>query len=209
MRIISRLGSHTVKRLQFALGSDWEHCLIVNDGTDNQQVNAWFARAAERQIAAELFFDAPEDGLQDAFAGVRTEVSASVAEFYRNTAQKLASGTHGSVADFFESALFELSFESEDVEFMELGAVNLWNSFGPLRFWRPGSGEPRQALLAALADGGRYLEPMSVPAAIELSFRGAPQSWLGLPVSEKQRDGSYILPLEKALNAAILFMPVK
>lgn len=205
MEITQSIGRHKISRLQFAVGSDWERCLIVTGAAESGAVSAWFDRASGRQIAAELFFDAPEYGMSDAFAGLRTPVSASVAAFYREAALLMLTRKLR-LAELFAAAPFEISFDSDKIEFMELGAVNRWNSFGPLKFWTAAQGDPRQALSAALVANGRYLASMSVPAAVELSFGGSPQKWLGLPVSERREDGTYILQLEKALSAAILFM---
>ena len=205
---MERLGRCAVSRLQFAAGSDWEHCLTVHGGTDYAAVEEWFAKTGKRVIAAEFFFDADEYGMKDAFAGVRLPASDAAAAFYRGAAKAMTGGRSGALLDFLALSPSELSFDSEVIDFMELGAVNKWNSFGPVRFWQAGCGDPGKALDRALSANGRFLAPMEVPAAIELSFGGPCQRWLGLPVSVRQDDGSYILSLEKAQNAVILFMPV-
>jgi hypothetical protein len=204
---MAELGYHAVGRLQFAAGSDWEHCLIVNRKTERASVEKWFAGNARQVLAAEFFFDADECGMKDAFAGVRLPASGAANVFYREAAKAMASGKLRSLRDFLAPAPLELSFDSEKIEFMELGAVNKWNSFGPVRFWQAGQDNPREALKSALSANDRFLRPMDVPAAIELSFGGSCQRWLGLPVSERQSDGSYILLLEKVQNAVILLVP--
>ncbi|MDL2299034.1 hypothetical protein LJC40_07850, partial [Synergistaceae bacterium OttesenSCG-928-D05] len=79
-------------------------------------------------------------------------------------------------------------FEGEP-DMMEMGIFNLWDSFGPLRFWECGGGECREAFYKGLSGAGRFKSFLPAPAVIEIGFFSPVVHWLGYPVSRQTGEG--------------------
>ena len=201
--MIECFADRRVTYLQFANASEWEACLRIDGETAPDDVSSWIAGFAGTHIGIEAFFEAPELGCGDSFAGVRLPFCEETTLFCAELVSAYSEGSRVLCLSDFAALLGRLGrFFKGEVDFMELGAVNMWSSFGPLRFWRRGDGEPAAAFAKALKGAERYQSILPVPAAIEFASDEPAPHWLGLPVSRKTEDGGFYISPE-SINAAL------
>ena len=192
--MIERFADRRVTYLQFANASEWETCLRVDCEAAYDEVQCWLSRFAGMHIGIEAFFSAPELGCGDSFAGVRLPFREETALFCAELVKAYADSNSAFCVSDFTARLDKFGpFFQGGADFIELGAVNMWSSFGPLRFWRRGDGEPAAAFAEALKGAERYQSILPVPAAVEFAADEPAPHWLGLSVSEKVRAGGYSL----------------
>lgn len=172
-----------VTKLQFARGSDWENCLVLVAASAPRSIDAIFEGAREG-VAAEAFFNIAELGINGAFAGFR--VSAAQSDSMIEMASEFASA-----AEKYDLASFICAAErisgcgrlfSPEPDFMELGIINRWCSFGPVRFWNRGGGDPEKNLISALDKNPKYLGRLPGVPAVETGWAKPIPHWSGMPV---------------------------
>ncbi|MBD1869030.1 hypothetical protein H6F95_17365 [Cyanobacteria bacterium FACHB-471] len=78
---------------------------------------------------------------------------------------------------------------------IEMGLVNLWNSFGQVVLWH-GKADAYSIDHLAGNDANRYLQPQEKPIGLEFAFAN-PHHWLAVPVSKQTQDGLHQLDLER------------
>jgi hypothetical protein len=154
-------------------------------------LRSWLEVAAD-DVAAELFFAGDAGEL---FLGLRFPPGKEAQLFLAEVLIDLgledgpAEGFLGrTVAALRSISGLERLFLGEPA-FMEIGVVNGWKSFGPLRFWQGGSPSPLEALRLVLQRGGGLDGPFPLPLALEGGFSVPVPHWVGLPVSSPTADG--------------------
>lgn len=192
--MLESLGS--VTRLQFAISGKWETALAIERGDIHAVSRFWsWLPPGETEFAIEVFsgLSAPLDcflGARFTHAGVET--LRSVARFVKRASSRDVP---------FASAARSISRISGGPllrglpEFMEIGMLNGWQSFGPLRFWRQGDAEdPPTMLRKALAERAnkRFKEPTPMPMALEIAHSETLPHWLGFVISRCEND-RYVL----------------
>lgn len=183
----------TVLRLQFAERGEWENAIVVEHGDASalNRISEWISKR-NAEFAVEIFGSTLAPG--DCFLGVRfrnppAQATNRIEELVEKVAQQHIS---------FKEALEMLERAAEgklllaNPDFFELGLLNNWNPFVPLRFWTPGDGDPWEALQKALAQNARYLEPTQTPVAFEISRSAPVHHWLGFIVSTLHENGLYV-----------------
>lgn len=78
-----------------------------------------------------------------------------------------------------------------ELEHIELGAANAWQSVGPLRLWTHGEDRAPGAVAARLREHP-VLARCVVPVALEISFRRPRECWIGAEVSEPSANGHVV-----------------
>lgn len=111
-------------------------------------------------------------------------------------------GLAGELADFEESVVHVAALDPTDpalalsalaggppaeLDHVELGAANAWQSVGPLRLWTHGEDRAPRAVAARLRDHPA-LARCVVPVALEVAFRRPRECWIGVEVSEPSTD---------------------
>lgn len=186
----SRLLRGAVTKLQFAPESRWEECAALSRGEDGCAFEEWFGAFGGENIGVEAFFTVRR-GLREipAFIGFRCAFAGRRA-FVAEAARLFAGGGLSGAGDFaaFAEAGFGAPFFSGSPDFMELGLVNMWNSFGALTF-RPMPDEPFAALASALAVSERWNGLLPAPPALELAYSSPVPHWLGLGLSSEVQGG--------------------
>ncbi len=81
-------------------------------------------------------------------------------------------------------------------DFMELGLVNMWKSFGALSF-APLPEEPYAVFSAAVSASTRWRGALPAPPALELAFSPPVPHWLGVDFSSRAADG-WTLDMKRA-----------
>ncbi len=199
-------GASRVDKLQIAVRGEWENCLILErgDASASRRFTKWLSDV-DGEFAVELFtsLSAPDD----CFVGVRFPNPTSGAEHAIATLVEATAGSgtpFGEGLEMLAQAAGGELFENEP-DFLELGLLNDWNPFGPLRFWVPGSGDPWGVLKHALAQNTRYLALLQKPAALEVAFSSPIPHWAGFIVSTRCEDGLYTFnePLARARIQAL------
>ena len=79
-----------------------------------------------------------------------------------------------------------------DLDHVELGAANAWQSVGPLRVWTRGEDPPAAAEVLARLDERPALARCVAPVALEVTFRRPRECWIGVEVSEPAGDGHVV-----------------
>lgn len=190
-----------ITRLQFACVSDWEHCVVIEKNSDKKYFDVWLRSISADFIGIEAFFDVQEKNIHNAFVGFRINATTeNIARCRNSVVSFIDAASVFSLDDFIRIAEF-VSFENglfnRGADFMELGVVNHWNSFGPMRFWNRNSGSQYDSFLSALETAPRFLDRLPGHAAIELAFLDPIPHWMGLQVSTEENDSCYMLSLEK------------
>ncbi|MDO5562263.1 MAG: hypothetical protein Q4F74_01460 [Synergistaceae bacterium] len=173
-----------VAKLQFAKGSDWEKCLMFPSGSAIEDFYSWADGVADN-ISVEAFFDIPARGISGVFAGFR--VPAENFKAIKTIAEEFAASTGGyDLASFIKAADEGCGGEMfcAGPDFMELGVVNYWVSFGALRFWN-GEGNAEMRLMSALDKNPRYLGRLPGIPAVESGYTAPVPHWVGVPVRLK------------------------
>lgn len=190
-----------ITKLQFASASDWEHCIVIEKNSDKNLFDVWEQSISPDFIGVEAFFDVQGKEIKDAFIGFRINATAeNISRCRSYVASFVDSASVVLLADFVsgdESVLSDNDFLNGEPDFMELGVVNHWNSFGPIRFWNKNDGSAYDGFLCELQTASRFLEILPAPAAIEFAFSNPIPHWIGLTVSIKDRNSFYVLSLEK------------
>lgn len=203
-----------VAKLQFATDGAWEHALILRAG--EAEAAARFVRwlpATEREYAVEAFFDAPQPtGAVACFWGVRfAHPSRAVTDAMREMTDALASGEYPlrDARRTLERAAGGAFFASSPA-FGELGQLNNWAPFGPLRFFSRGDAPVSavcDALAAALAANPRFLAPTELPVALEIAWTHPVPHWFGFVVSETREDGLFAANAQAAARTLSALYP--
>ncbi len=172
-----------IERLQIAQGSDWENCLVFE--REEREESSFSERdfLTADNLAIEAFFDLPEENITAAFVGIRLTNNITTRSFMQNVIKNFNAG-HGYTLGRFifetENLLFAKLFD-EEPDFLELGIVNFWNSFGSVRFWRKGDGLPEKSLADALAEHPEFYGELPGIPAVESAFLTPVPHWFGLP----------------------------
>lgn len=186
-------GCHPFLRWQFACNGCWEKALHLHPRQPKMRecLRSWLEVAAD-DVAAELFFAGDAGEL---FLGLRFPPRKETQLFLAEVLIDLDLDV-GSAEDSLArtvAALRSISGLEElylgEPAFMEIGVVNGWKSFGPLRFWQGGSPSPLESLHLALQQGGCFEGPFPLPLALEGGFSVPVPHWVGLPVSSSTADG--------------------
>lgn len=188
-----------IEKLQFAPARRWEENLTVTPGSPPAALPEWLAGFSDGELGIEAFFQMEEKELTaPAFVGLRLPFSAETAAAAAEL-QALLTGCAPSAEDFclFWERKLSLRLFDRLPDFMELGLVNLWNSFGPLKFWH-GGGAPEAALAEALSADPRYLQKLSAPPAIEAGYSRPIPHWLGIIFAAPIGGGNFLLDREAA-----------
>jgi hypothetical protein len=82
-----------------------------------------------------------------------------------------------------------------ELDHVELGAANAWQSIGPLRLWTRGE-EPAPATATARLGDHPALTRCAVPVVLEVAFRRPRACWIGVELSEPSPAG-YVLAAAK------------
>lgn len=186
-----------VSRLQFAPVSRWEEALSVEKGfTCADEVRGWLARLACSQIGAEAFFET--EGYK-AFIGVRLPFSQDVLSMCVRISEEFLSGRAFAVGDFirFAEGFSRAPLYRGEPDFMELGLVNMWKSFGALTFRKSKDVYPPAKLKEALTEDTRYTRLLPAPPAMECAWDFPLPHWTGRYLS-RAADGGYLLDIAAA-----------
>lgn len=194
--MIGALRGAAVSKLQFATGSRWEEALIVEKNLPPAELHAWLGRFKDSHIGAEAFFEI--SGTQ-AFIGARLAFSPAVGDEAARVAEEFLSRAGFAVCDFIKSAekISDAPLFLGEPGFMELGLVNMWQSFGPLPFWKKEGGSPFARLNAALLRDGRFASELPAPPAVEIAWDSPLPHWLGVCLS-RGVGGKYFLDMAAA-----------
>lgn len=196
-------------RWQFALDALWEEALHLLPGEKGRKERflLWL-EGARRDVAVELFFETEEGEM---FLGLRFPPERDV---QRRLAMALLDLDRPGLSLAVSLAVLRVFPGLEGLfergpDFMELGVVNAWRSFGPLRFWEGRSSSPLEALLERLdsEEERRYRGPFPLPLALEAGFSSPLPHWMGLPVSSPSPEG-HRLDLAKAEKVLARWAPV-
>ncbi|NJN90076.1 MAG: hypothetical protein HC878_06635 [Leptolyngbyaceae cyanobacterium SL_5_14] len=147
-------------------------------------------------VAFEVFFEHPYG---EAFVGIRPQIKAYEPLPVEQLVMAL---THHPQLDL--SVVAKLFSEYLGIaqplfvglpEHIEMGLVNLWNSFGQVILWH-GKADAYSINHLASNDANRYLKPQEKPIGLEFAFAN-PHHWLAVPVSKQTQDGLHQLDLER------------
>ena len=188
-----------ILRLQFAERGEWENCLAAEygDASTPGRFKEWVSKR-NAEFAAEIFGSISAPG--DCFLGVRfrnppPKAISQVEELVKKNASRRTPFEEG--LEMLEQAAGGKLLQGRP-DFLELGLLNNWNPFVPLRFWIPGeAGDPWESLQKILAQNARYLESTQTPVAFEISHSAPVHHWLGFAVSTLRENGLYVF--EQAL----------
>lgn len=177
-------------RLQFAPGSRWEKCVAFSRGEPADAVLKWFDGFHDENIGAELFYETEAEGCRfSAFVGFRCNFAKRRA-FVEEVARGFAAGKFACAENFIaavESEFRALLFGGTP-NFIELGLVNMWKSFGTLSF-APLPEEPYAVFSDAVSALPRWCGALPAPPALELAFSLPVPHWLGVDFSSRAADG--------------------
>ncbi|MEG1823209.1 MAG: hypothetical protein RR501_00385 [Cloacibacillus sp.] len=177
-----------VIKLQFAEGSRWESCVVLERGGTTRALSAMLENFHACEIGVEAFYREPAfkgDGL--AFVGFRLPLAEETIRAVSRCANGFLERGAFSVGDcvgLFEKELRLPLFRAAP-SFLELGLVNQWKSYGGLLFWKEGAGEPLSSLNEALAGCERFRGELASPPAIEAGRENPLPHWAGFPAAEE------------------------
>jgi hypothetical protein len=183
MNSIKQLSNTPFVKLQFACNSNWEDCLIVDKRSNKSDIAEFFTDFRADFIGTEAFFHNVNGSC--AFIGFRLPASKENIECCCRLAQIfidfsgdfLLNNLIANGKSFFDNkALFERA-----PSFMELGVVNHWNSFGPMRFWNNGDGDQYECFSSAIRKETRFHGVLPGYPAIESAYSTPLPSWFGFP----------------------------
>ena len=191
--LLEPFNALSVQKLQFTCDSRWEECLVLERGGEEADIERWLRDFNAEAVGAEAFFTCAGHSLAaPSFTGLRLRGSNENLKAVRMAAQKFISGELLCVSDFVlwaENAAGAPLFIGEPA-FLELGLVNLWNSFGPLRFKVSPDEDYSEALARILAEAPRFNGPLPAPPAVEFGFEVPLPHWLGVSAAIGG-DGAY------------------
>jgi hypothetical protein len=189
--------------LQFASEGRWERALRIARETPDPRglLNSWLEEAPQ-DVALEVFFAASGEAVR--FLGMRLEAlprpRQSTVLRALVTAFLATPMTAEETAVLLRSLLGEPSLFGAAPDFYELGMLDAWVSFGPLRFWAGRRDcDPCQAFEDAILGNPRFLWHSDQPFAIEGGYALPLPHWWGAVVSESHLDG-WSLDLRQALD---------
>lgn len=185
-------------RLQFAPESRWEECVALSRGEPADAVLKWFDGFHDESIGAELFYEAGAEGRSfSAFIGFRCNFAKRRA-FVEEAARGFAGGKFARAEDFIAAAEneFRAPLFAGRPDFMELGLVNMWKSFGALSF-APLPESPYAALSAAVSASPSWRGALPAPPACEFAFSSPLPHWFGVCLSRPFCE-VYALDMKKA-----------
>ena len=196
-------------RWQFALDGLWEEALHLRPGErgGKDRFLSWLEKA-RRDVAVELFFETEEGEM---FLGLRFPPERDVQRRLAMALLDLDRPGPSLAVSLAALRVFpglEGLFEGGP-DFMELGVVNAWKSFGPLRFWEGSSSSPLEAFRGRLdsEEERRYRGPLPLPLALEAAFSSPWPHWMGFPVSSPSPEGHRLDPA-KAEKVLARWAPV-
>ena len=177
-------------RLQFAPESRWEECVALSRGEPADAVLKWFDGFHDENIGAELFYEAEAEGRRfSAFIGFRCNFAKRRA-FVEEAARGFAAGKFVRAESFTVAAAGEFGSPlfCGTPDFMELGLVNMWKSFGALSF-EPLPENLYAALCSAVFASAWWNGALPAPPALEFAFSSPVPHWLGVDFSSRVSDG--------------------
>lgn len=186
------------EKFQFAPESRWEECAAISRGCPSEAVLRWLDGFCDENIGAELFFETDgEYGGFSAFIGFRCNFAERRA-FVEEAARGFAGGKFARAEDFIAAAEneFRAPLFAGLPDFMELGLVNMWKSFGALSF-APMSENPYAALSAAVSASPSWRGALPAPPACEFAFSSPLPHWFGVCLSRPFNE-VYGLDMKKA-----------
>ncbi len=147
---------------------------------------------APEDVALECFFGAQNGPVQ--FVGVRLARldPASRREAIRRLAARYLDGPMSlhAARNVLQSCLGGAPLWSTRPDFLELGMLDAWSSYGRLRFWTAGAALPPAAALRRAVEGQpRFHGFTDLPLAIEAGVLGPLPQWRGIVVSEPHAQG--------------------
>lgn len=199
-----------IEKLQIAAGSDWENCVTVRRGAAFADIGE-IDKICGGEIGIEAFPEASEaGGAELLFCGARLSASA-----------ESIAALHGLVDEFLKNESFTLedfksflesrhgqSFFCGEPDFMELGLLNRWKSYGGLVFWKKYDGtSPLQSFAEKLKACGRFHGKLPALPAVEFGYGTPLPHWIGCSAGDAADDGSREFRLN-VLKAAKLLGPL-
>ena len=196
--------SARITKLQIAKGSAWESCVSVTRRSliahicDDIKVKC---AGGTGEIGIEAFFD--ESGSNEAcpvFCGLRLSLPDNgIAVLMQLVSDFIGSEKYlaGDFICFFEKKLGKALFRGEP-DFMELGLINKWKSFGGMVFRQHQKTSHLTAFSEELKRCGRFNGSLEAPPAIEFGYSEPVPHWLGFSVAEQGSSGDFRLDHQKA-----------
>ena len=176
-------GSILIDKLQIAQESDWENCLIFERRGQGEGSFADSDFLKADNLAVEAFFDLPKENITGAFVGIRLPNNAFARSFLQNIIKNFTARHEYTIGGFISETETFLSAKlfAAEPDFLELGIINFWNSFGSVRFWRKGEGLPEKAFADALDAHPEFYGTLPGIAAVESAFLAPVPHWYGRP----------------------------
>jgi hypothetical protein len=193
------------KFVQIGFDGDWEHCLsipLAGTPSDHGLSRHGLSRHdietirdyRSNDIAFEVFYEHPNG---ESFIGIRPRIDHYDPKVIEKLTLSLVQESDLNVTR--AAQLFQRHFALEAPLFttqpahLEMGVVNLWNSFGQIVLWR-GLADAYNLDHLATNDAARYLQAQPMPIGLEVAFAN-PHHWLAVPVSKPTNDGRHLLDL--------------
>jgi hypothetical protein len=191
------------KFIQVGFDGDWENCLSIPIGgaLSPQDIKA-IRSYSGNNVAFEVFYAHPSG---ESFVGIRPVIKNYDAALTENFLSDLVQTPDLSVSVAAE--MLHKAFNCPRPLFtaqpahVEMGVVNLWNSFGQIVIWE-GRGDAYDLRPLAANDASRYLQPQPMPLGLEVAFSN-PHHWIAIPVSKPTPSGHHQLDLQAYSQALI------
>lgn len=170
--------------IQVAVGGRWEESRSVDMPTDAGRVRSLVRDAGPADMDVAVEFEWLGHPL--VFVGARRaqELAGEHAKFEESVVRVAALNP----ADPALALATLAGGTPTELDHVELGAANAWQSVGPLRLWAGGEA-PASGAVAAGLRGNPALARCIVPVALEVSFRRPRACWIGVEVSKPSTDG--------------------
>lgn len=194
-----------VEQVQFARRGKWEEALVVDrsDGDPACTFLRWVS-SGQGEFAAEFFGrcagGAAFWGMR--FAEAEMDRCVALAEIL-----KCALRADRAMADCVERAgrMAGGALFAGEPDYLELGMLNAWQTFGPLSFWNKGSARGMsESFERCLPAEARFGHPTAAPIALEAAYAAPVPHWLGFPVSQRADDGERAWRMDLALVRAYI-----
>ena len=191
-------SASTVTRLQLASASEWENCLVIEKRFSGDIASDWLDKFEAEYIGIEAFLDLSVKNTSGAFIGIRIPAFKNNIETVLNMTRKFHDSDFmlSNFLDGFQK-MFGKSLYTGHPDFLELGVVNHWKSFGAMCFWRSDDGSKFAAFENVLKTRLDFMSVLPTPAAIEFAFSTPVPHWIGVTVSY-EKNGKYFLSLGQA-----------
>ncbi|MBS7808208.1 hypothetical protein [Variovorax sp. PCZ-1] len=184
------------KFVQIGFDGNWESCLSIPVGGELNAHDVNRIRSyVGNNVAFEVFYEHPNG---ESFIGIRPQMTQYDAKLIEELTLNLLNEQSLSVSR--AAQLFQRYFGIETTLFeavpahIEMGVVNLWNSFGQVVLWC-GKGDAYSLDHLTKNDATRYLQAQPMPIGLEVAFAN-PHHWLAVPVSKPTTGGSHLLDLK-------------